>query len=586
MSTPPHLSKAKSLVLAKRILAYFWPYKWFVLLSFFCLALVAACTAGTAWLIRPAMDEIFIKHDERALLLVPAGYVGLTLLKGLGRFGQNVSMTYSALNALRVIRMQVFSKIIRLPLGYFEKSEVGALMSHITSDVGVMQASLPACITIVRQVLTMVSLMGVVFYQNATLAMWAIIVLPVAGLPLVWFSRKLRRYGRRNQQINADFTTLLQELLSGVRVIKAFATEDSSIARFEAENLRLQHLALHQNMINELSSPVMELVSALGVALIVWYGGSQVLEGTMTPGAFFSFTAALAMLYDPFKSLNGAMMTMQNALAGAERVFGLLDSPELLPERGGTLEPERPFRELTFDHVTFSYAEGDNPALRDACLTIRAGERVALVGPSGAGKTTFVNLIPRFYSPQQGEIRLNGHLLEEYDLAALRRSIAIVSQDAFLFNLSIADNIVYGTPGAPSHTVDRAAKAAYADQFVHTLPSGFDTIVGERGTRLSGGQKQRLTIARALVKDAPLLILDEATSALDSEAEHVVQQALDNLMEGRTSIVIAHRLSTILNADRILVIDNGAIVDVGRHEELLGRCELYARLYALQFRQE
>ena len=586
MSTPTHLSKAKSMALAKRILMYFWPHKWFIMLSFLCLALVAACTAGTAWLIRPAMDEIFINHDERALLLVPAGYVLLTLLKGVGRFGQNVSMTYSALNALRVIRMQVFSKIIRLPLGYFEKSEVGALMSHITNDVGVMQASLPACITIVRQILTMGSLMGVVFYQNATLAMWAIIVLPVAGLPLVWFSRRLRRYGRRNQQFNADFTTLLQELLSGVRVIKAFATEDSSIARFEAENLRLQHLALHQNMVNELSSPVMELVSALGVALIVWYGGSQVLEGTMTPGAFFSFTAALAMLYEPFKSLNGAMMTMQNALAGAERVFGLLDSPELLPESGGTRIPERPFRELTFDHVTFAYVEGDPPALRDASLTIRAGERVALVGPSGAGKTTFVNLIPRFYTPQQGEIRLNGHLLEEYDLAALRRSVAVVSQDAFLFNLSVADNIVYGTPDATPDAADSAARAAYADKFVQALPLGLDTVVGERGTRLSGGQKQRLTIARALVKDAPLLILDEATSALDSEAEHVVQQALDNLMEGRTSIVIAHRLSTILNADRILVIDNGSIVDAGRHEELLARCELYARLYALQFRQE
>lgn len=586
MSTTVQLSKAKSLVLARRILAYFWPYKWYILLSFLCLSLVSACTAGTAWLIRPAMDKIFIEHNEKALLIVPAAYILLTLLKGVGRFGQNVCMTYSALNALRVIRMQVFAKIIRLPLGYFEKSEVGTLMAHITSDVGVMQSSLPACITIIRQTLTMLGLLGVVFYQNAVLAAWSLIVLPIAGLPLVWFSRKLRRYGRRNQQINAEFTTLLQEMLSGVRVIKAFATENSSIERFETENLRIQRLALHQNMINELSSPVMELISALGVALIVWYGGMQVLDGRMTTGAFFSFTAALAMLYDPFKSLNGAMMTMQNALAGAERVFGLLDSPELQAEQGGELVPERPFRELCFDHVTFAYNEGDRPALRDACLTIRAGERVALVGPSGAGKTTFVNLIPRFYTPQQGDIRLNGRPLADYDLAELRRYVAVVSQDAFLFNLSVADNIAYGTPGADAGAVDKAARAAYADTFVAALPEGLATVVGERGARLSGGQKQRLTIARALIKDAPLLILDEATSALDSEAEHVVQQALDNLMEGRTSIVIAHRLSTVLNADRILVVDNGVIVDAGRHEELLQRCELYARLYALQFRQD
>lgn len=586
MSSRVHLSKASSLALARRILAYFWPYKWHILLSFLCLCIVSACTAGTAWLVRPAMDRIFIEHDEKALLLVPAAYILLTLLKGVGRFGQNVCMTYSALNALRVIRQEVFAKLIRLPLGYFEKSEVGTLMAHITSDVGTMQSSLPACITIVRQTLTMLSLVGVVIYQNAELAAWALIVLPVAGLPLVWFSRKLRRYGRRNQQINAEFTTLLQEMLSGVRVIKAFATEDSSCVRFRNENLRIQRLALHQNMVNELASPVMELISALGVGLIVWYGGTQVLDGRMTPGAFFSFTAALAMLYDPFKSLNNAMMSMQNALAGAERVFGLLDSPELVPEKGGVRTLDEPFRELTFENVTFAYNNGDTPAIRNASMTIRAGERVALVGPSGAGKSTFVNLIPRFYPPCEGRITLNGHPLEEYDLAALRRAVAVVSQEAFLFNLSVRDNIAYGRADADDAQVNSAARAAYADHFVEHLPEKYQTLVGERGTRLSGGQKQRLTIARALLKDAPLLILDEATSALDSEAEHVVQRALNNLMKGRTSIVIAHRLSTILDADRILVIDNGEIVDSGKHEELLGRCELYARLYALQFRQE
>lgn len=572
------------MALAKRILRYFWPYKWLILLSFVCLAVVSATTAATAWLIRPAMDKIFIERNAEALVLVPAAYILLTLLKGLGRFGQNTCMTYSALNVLRVIRQEVFNKIICLPMRYFEKSEVGTLMSHVINDVGTMQSSLPACITIIRQTLTMLCLIGVVFYQNAELACWALIVLPVAGGPLIWFSRKLRRYGRRNAEINASFTTLLQELLSGVRVIKAFATEKSSATLFDAENRRMQRVQLRQNIVNETASPSMELISALGVAAVIWYGGTQVLDGTMTTGAFFSFTAALAMLYEPFKSLNNAMMAMQNAFAGAERVFGLLDSPEMTSESGGQRPLDEPFRELTFDHVTFAYNDGEKPALSDASFTIRAGERVALVGPSGAGKTTFVNLIPRFYTPQSGHIILNGHPIDEYELGELRRAVAVVSQDTFLFNLSVRENITYGSPLANETQIYTAADAAFASLFIDALPEGYSTVLGERGTRLSGGQKQRLTIARALIKDAPLLILDEATSALDSEAEHVVQQALDNLMEGRTSIVIAHRLSTVLGADRIMVLDNGSIVDCGKHEDLLQRCELYARLYALQFR--
>lgn len=577
--------RAANIALAKRVIRYFAPYKWLVAFSMLCLALVAATTAGTAWLIRPALDEIFIKKDETALVLVPIAYIFLVLFKGAARYGQSLCMTYSGLHVLRKVRGELFEKILSLPLRHFDTFNVGALMSHITNDVGMIQRCLPAVLMIFRQSLTMVGLLVVVFYQNFQLALAAIVILPLAGLPLLWFSRRLRSYGRRGAQVNADMTTLIQELFSGIRVIKAFATERSSAKRFDVENARQQRLALHQNMVSDLSSPSMEFISAFGIGIIIWYGGGQVIEGSMTTGAFFSFVAALIMLYDPFKSLNSAMMDLQNALAGAERVFGLLDSPVLNPEKGGEAQLDEPFEELVFDNVTFGYASEEEPALRNASLSVRKGERIALVGPSGAGKTTFVNLIPRFYEAQEGEIRINGRPLAAYDLASLRRNIALVSQDAFLFNITVRDNIMYGHPEASEETMLMAAKAAFVDQFVADLPQGFDTFLGERGTRLSGGQKQRVTIARALVKNAPLLILDEATSALDSESESVVQKALDNLMIGRTSIVIAHRLSTVLNSDRILVLDKGRIVDSGSHAELLERCELYQRLCELQFGQ-
>ncbi|KAF5036989.1 Lipid A export ATP-binding/permease protein MsbA [anaerobic digester metagenome] len=377
---------------------------------------------------------------------------------------------------------------------------------------------------------------------------------------------------------------VLQEVFSGIRVVKAFATERYEARRFDDENERLARLYLKQASVSELSSPVMELIGAVGIGLVIWFGGREVIAGETTAGTFFSFVAALAMLYDPVKSLNSANMDVQRALAGAERVFEILDAPHLVVEQGGDVEFDEPFGELSFNDVTFTYDSKTAPALDNVSLTVRAGERVAIVGPSGAGKSTFVNLIPRFYEPQQGGITLNGRPLSAYTLASLRRNVAMVSQDAFLFNLSVRDNIIYGLTGPVDEaSVREAAQSAYADEFITQMPEGYDTVLGERGVKVSGGQKQRLTIARAIMKDAPLLILDEATSALDSEAERIVQKALDNLMENRTSIVIAHRLSTILSADRILVMEQGRIVDAGRHEELLDRCSLYARLYAMQF---
>ncbi|MDR2826015.1 MAG: ABC transporter ATP-binding protein/permease, partial [Deltaproteobacteria bacterium] len=374
-----------------------------------------------------------------------------------------------------------------------------------------------------------------------------------------------------------------------IRIIKAFAAERREGQRFNVENRNILKISLKRTLASEFSSASMEVVAALGTGLVFYFGATKVLAGEMTPGEFFSFVAGLAMLYEPIRKLNIANNDIQGALAGAERVFDLLDSDAYIPESGGTLNVSGTFEELQFKDLNFSYSN-EVPALQNINLTLRRGERLALVGPSGAGKSTFVSLLPRFYDPGSGCITLNGVNLRDYSLTSLRQSMAIVSQDNFLFNCSIRDNIAYGIePVCPEKQQDldelvlEASKAAYVHDFVMQMPEGYSTVIGERGIKLSGGQKQRITIARAIAKNAPLLILDEATSALDSESEKIVQHALENLMQGRTSIVIAHRLSTVLGSDRILVMDKGQIVAQGTHDELLKNCRIYAKLYAMQF---
>lgn len=577
------LSTNPTVLLMRRSLGYFAPYKLLITLAFVALGVVALCTAGAAYLVQPALDDIFINKDRDALLFVPLLLVAVFLAKGVGLFIQKYLMSYCGLKVLERLRYELYAKIICLPLDFFGETRVGMLMSRIINDVNLISSSLPELLRIIQHSLTMIGLVALVIYRDAALAFWACLVFPLAVYPVVYFGRKLRKVGRNYQSQIADISSHLQETFNGLRVVKAFASEELEKDKFAQTSNKLVRIGIKGKVYNQLSSPIMELIGAVGAGLVIWYGGSEVIAGNRTPGEFFSFMTALVMLYDPFKSISQANNTIQQALAGAERVFEILDSPELVEESGGTRVYQPPFSSLDFAGVTFSYPGTAEPALKNITLHIKAGQRVAFVGQSGAGKTTLAHLIPRFHDCQQGRIQLNGVDVREYTLPSLRANIGIVSQDPFLFNLSVRENIAYGQPHIAIRDVEQAAHAAYAHDFIMELPQGYETVVGEKGVKLSGGQKQRLTIARAILRNPSLLILDEATSALDTESERIVQKAMENLMQGRTSLIIAHRLSTILTADIIVVMGRGEILDMGRHEELLQRCPAYQTLYRLQF---
>lgn len=553
-----------------------------LLIAMGCMLVVAGATSATAFLVKPVLDEIFVEKDIEMLRLLPLGVMVIYLLRGLGLYGNAYLMNYVGETIIRHLRNRLYDQMMDLPLSFFQSERTGVLMSRITNDVNIIKSMVSDAVTsALRDFFTIIGLTIVIFYRDWKMALFAMIILPLAFFPIVEFGKRVRRFSTGCQEAMADLNSFLHETFFGNKIVKAFGMEEREKARFHERTLRLFRLDMKQVVARSLSAPVMESLAGLGIAFIIWYGGSRVINGASTPGTFFSFTAAVLMLYDPVKKLTKLNNTIQRGLAAADRVFDVIERESDIVEPADPVIIERGPHRVTFDTVTLAY--GDTVALRGIDLDVREGEIVALVGESGGGKTSLVNLIPRFYDPTEGAVRIDGLDIREASIRSLRDQIAIVTQDTILFNDTVAANIAYGRPDADPAGIRRVAEAAYALDFIERLPQGFDTPIGELGGRLSGGQRQRLCIARALLKDAPILILDEATSALDTASEMLVQKALENLMKGRTTFVIAHRLSTISHAHRILVIVDGQIVEEGEHQVLLDQKGEYYKLHQMQF---
>jgi len=581
----------------RRIIRLIYPYKVFFFLAFLCMVGFALTNGAMAWLIGPVMKFLFSSETsasvniipfnlftipkERMTLAVPLIIMAVAVVKGISQFGQSYFMGYVGRCVIRDIRKRLYDHILTLPVDYFSRHPTGVLISRLTNDVNILSSTTSDAIaTVIKQSLTLVVLAGVVISLDWKLALVSSVAMPLAVYPMRKLGKKMKKASTKGQVSMGAMTSLLHEAIAGVRIVKAFGMEGYESERFSLENNRFTRYLLKQVKVQSISSPLMETLGAVAFAVTIWYAAYRIGNGTLRPESFISFFAAVIMFYQPLKALNGVNLNIQNGLAAGARIFEVLD--EQGETSGGDVVLEGLDDSIEFRDVSFGY--GATKVLEGINLTVGKGEVLAIVGSSGAGKTTFVNLIPRFYDVTGGAILFDGRDIREVTLESLRAQIAIVSQQIVLFNDTVRNNIAYGSGEVTDEAVVEAAKGANAHDFITALPEGYDTFIGEGGVRLSGGERQRLSIARAMLKNAPVLILDEATSSLDAESEHEVHKGLANLMEGKTTFVIAHRLSTVRGADRIIVLADGSIKEIGRHDELVSHGGEYSRLYSIQFK--
>ena len=548
----------------------------------FSMVMVSAFSSAQAYIVKPLLDEMFVNKREEMLNLLPLALITVYFLKGVFYYTYTLTLDTIGQSIVRDMRNKIFAHIHSLPISFFHHTPTGELIARVVNDATLIQRAVSrAIVGTLKDMIQVLGLLFVVFYLNWQLALISLIFMPLAVLPVIHFGKKLRRISITNQQTVAEVTNILHETITGHRIVKAFGMEQYEIAKFTRMINNLLKIIVRDIRINSLQHPVMELMGGCIIAGIIWYGGHQVLNGQSTPGTFIAFFTTLIMIYEPIKNVSNINSPIQQGLAAATRIFDLLDTKAEIQDRPNAIEPS-PFNDkIEFRNVNFSY-DGKNPVLSDINITAKAGEIIALVGSSGGGKSTLANLLPRFFEVTKGNILIDDNDIRDVTMKWLRSQMAIVTQQTILFNDTIRNNIAYGDPTRPDEEIAAAARAAHALDFICDLPDGFDTIIGESGARLSGGQQQRISIARALLKNAPILILDEATSALDTESEREVQKALENLMKNRTTFVIAHRLSTITHAHRILVLQDGKITEEGSHDELMAMNGAYTMLRSMQ----
>ena len=566
-----------------RLLGYVKPYWRIFAISILGMAVTAATEPLLPALLKPMLDGTFIHKDDTVIKLAPLFILGIFFVRGIASFVGTYAIGWVGNKVVMDLRAEMFHKLLTLPTRYYDDHATGNLISKLTFDVTQVTAAATNVVTVViRDSIIIVGLLGWLFYLNWKLTLLSLIMLPIIALILRVINGRLRNASRDSQRAMGDITQVIEESISAHKVVKLFGGQQYESDRFNDQANWVRRHTMKQTMAAAANVPLVQMVAAVALSVIVYLATEQSRSDETTVGGFLSFIAAMLMLTAPIKRMTGVTEFLQRGLAASESVFELLDTPS--ETNSGKITIGRAEGRIGFEQVSLSYQQDDRLALRDICLDIPAGQAVALVGASGSGKTTLANLVPRFYQPSSGRITLDGHDLAELSLASLRANIALVSQEVVLFNDTVSANIAYGQMReVPEAEIIAAAQAAHAMEFINEMPQGLQTLVGERGVKLSGGQRQRIAIARAILKNAPILILDEATSALDSESERHVQAALETLMQGRTSLVIAHRLSTIEKADRIVVLQKGEVVEMGTHRELLAKNGVYAQLHRIQF---